>query len=411
MDMTQSRKVRNATIAVSSLALLIPLGWFALREGPTPAAEASAQAVSISSHPSLSSSVLPAEQITQEPVSTPPADATLTNAAVLYRQAFALYDALSDAQKAFIGDPKTNIDASAEAELCEKIRPICDLMQQAVALTNCDWELPRPYAVDMKMPHLAKARQLARTANWSANRCHTGDTTGAVAELVAASRLGHHLASQFGIGCLVDAAIQGLLLETAREHASLWRLAGDADILADPNYGAEFPAAISQEADAISDNADRLSTRPADEAISNLNVFALAFGLGDNTPELQKMGPAQGIAYLRQFGEAVRGYGDALLLSDSDYQTWRESMGKTNQFLDLAISQAAPMAERMQRATITAEMTQAGLAIIRDGPDALQSRLNPATGKPFVYTQTDDGFELESGYQSTNLPPLHLKFK
>ena len=345
-----------------------------------------------------------------EPVSTSTDNVAPTNAAVFYRQAFALYDALSDEQKAFIDDPKTNIDAVAEAALCEKIRPICDLMHQATALTNCDWELP-PHSIDMKVPHLRQARNLARAANWSANRCHAGDSAVAVDELADASRLGHNLSSELVIGSLVDVAIQGLLLETVREHASSWRLAGDAEILADPGYDAKLAANILEEADWISDDADRLATRPADEAISNLNLFALALGMGDKTADLQKMGAAQGIAYLRQYGDAVKEYGDALQLSESDYQTWLASIGKTNDFLTLAISQVAPVVERMQRATITAEMTQAGLAIIRDGPDALQSYLDPATGKPFVYTQTDDGFELESGYQTTNQPALRLKFK
>ncbi len=409
MDMAQKRFARYTAIGVCILALLIALGWFALRETPPPMTE---QHLALAATPQIerySSLTLPAEGPAQEPVPVSTDNVTPTNAAVLYRQAFALYAELSAEQRACIGDPKTNIDAAAEAELCRKIRPICELMHQAAALTNCDWELP-PHSIEMKLPHLAQARNLTRAANWSANRCHAGDSASAITELADASRLGHSLASQFIIGSLVDAAIQNLLLETVRDHASSWKLPGDAEILADPNYDAKLAANILQEADWISDDADRLATRPAEEAISNLNVFALALGLGDKTAELQKMGAAQGIAYLRQFADAVREYGDALQLSESDYQKWQESIGKTNDFLALAISRTAPIVERIQRATITTAMTRAGLAIIRDGPAALQSYLDPATGKPFAYTETDDGFELESAYQVDN-QPLRLLFK
>jgi hypothetical protein len=44
-------------------------------------------------------------------------------------------------------------------------------------------------------------------------------------------------------------------------------------------------------------------------------------------------------------------------------------------------------------------MAAAGLAVMQDGPDALASYPDPATGQPFTYTQTDDGFVLESGFQ------------
>ncbi len=381
-----------------------------MRQTPSPEIEAQPATKTVPQIRQVATLPLPTADAAPETLATPTGDLPITNAAVLYRQAFALYDALSDEQKAFIDDPKTNIDAAAEAELCEKVRPICDLMHQATALTNCDWEVPRPYTADMKFTHFKSSRQLARTANWSASHCHNGDSAGAVTDLVAASHLGRSFSSQFLIGWLVDAAIQGLIMETLRDHAGSWRLTGEAETLFDPDYGAKLSGALSQEADILSDVADQLATRPADEAVSNLNVFAIAMGMGDKTAELQQMGAAQGIAYLRQYGDAVREYGEALRLSESDFQKWQESIGKTNDFLALAISQAAPVVERMQRATITAKMTQAGLAIIRDGPDALQSYLDPATGNPFVYTQTDDGFELESGYQ-VNGQPLRLKFK
>src|SRR2546430_8917828 len=40
----------------------------------------------------------------------------------LYRQAFALYDALTEEQKKLVYDWRTNVDVSVETELCEKIR-------------------------------------------------------------------------------------------------------------------------------------------------------------------------------------------------------------------------------------------------------------------------------------------------
>jgi hypothetical protein len=55
-------------------------------------------------------------------------------------------------------------------------------------------------------------------------------------------------------------------------------------------------------------------------------------------------------------------------------------------------------------------MVVAALAVAQDGPSELQSHLDPSTGQPFVYTETADGFDLQSGFQ-TNGVPLKMQFK
>jgi hypothetical protein len=42
--------------------------------------------------------------------------------------------------------------------------------------------------------------------------------------------------------------------------------------------------------------------------------------------------------------------------------------------------------------------------------DALQSYSDPASGQPFVYTETADGFELQSAYQVYG-KPMTMQFK
>jgi hypothetical protein len=55
-------------------------------------------------------------------------------------------------------------------------------------------------------------------------------------------------------------------------------------------------------------------------------------------------------------------------------------------------------------------MVVAGFAVMQNGTEALQSHPDPVTGQPFVYTETADGFELQSGYQFKGAP-LKLSFK
>ena len=55
-------------------------------------------------------------------------------------------------------------------------------------------------------------------------------------------------------------------------------------------------------------------------------------------------------------------------------------------------------------------MATAGLAVLQDGPAALQTNPDPSTGQPFAYTQTADGFELQSSFQLSG-KPVKLLFK
>ena len=65
---------------------------------------------------------------------------------------------------------------------------------------------------------------------------------------------------------------------------------------------------------------------------------------------------------------------------------------------------------RTQAMTVTSAMAAAGLAVMQSGPDALQSHPDPSTGQPFAYTQTADGFELQSSFQFQE-KPVKLSFR
>ena len=54
-----------------------------------------------------------------------------SNAASIYRQAFALCDALSTTNETILSDWRTNVDTAVEVELCKQLRLICDLLHQA----------------------------------------------------------------------------------------------------------------------------------------------------------------------------------------------------------------------------------------------------------------------------------------
>jgi hypothetical protein len=411
------RAIPYVVVGIGIIALLAILGWLALREPSAPTNEQPAEAVSaMSRERHVTPPLPPVDEPQSEGPASPDLETVETNAATIYRQAFALYDALSKEQKEIVSNWRTNVDASVEAELCKKIQPICDRMHQAAAVSNCDWGVEQPMTSATRLPYLNSCRNVARAAVWSVAHCRSGDPSAAVDDLVATSRLGRNVSSPpILISHLVDLAIQGIVIASVSEHAGV--LAGPSDtrlaqLFNDANYDVRLARVFGQEADMLSRRADRLVTMPREEAMRELEPIT---SFADKSSELQSMEPAQAIAYIRQAVELQREYAEALELPEAEYREWLEwlkAAEKTNPFVESLVSVLGSVVDRTQRATISAAMVGAGLAVMRDGPDALQLHPDPATGQPFVYTRTADGFELQSNssYQIMD-KPLKLSFK
>ena len=416
MNQSHSKAIRYVVAGLGVLALLILIEWFALREPPTPTNEQPAQAVSASPpERPITPLFAPASDAQHEAPASQVIERAETNAAMVYRQAFALYDALSKEQKDIVSNWRTNVDASVEAELCEKIQPICDLMHQAAALTNCDWGIEQPITFDTVLPHLSPCRNIARTAIWSAAHCRTGKPAGAVDDLLAASRLSQKVSQgPVLISYLVDLAIQGLVMDSVAAHASILVGAGDTrlvQIFDDADYDEGLRRAIEQEADISSAEADKLAAMPPEEAMRELR--SITNFPDDRKTRLQSIEPMQAVADIRQIAELWRQYARVLGSTETDYRDWvthLETIRETNPIAEAYLEGIESTLAKTQAMTVRSAMLVAGLAVMQDGPDALQSHLDPATGQPFTYTQTSDGFELQSGYQFLNRP-LKLSFK
>ena len=153
MNPSQSKTSRYAVAGLCGLALLLVIGWLALRESPPPSPDLPpVKAIAVSPRIPLPAPDNVASQETSTNLVAEPA-VIPTNAATVYRQAFAIFDALSKEQQYMVTDWRTNLDPSVAAELCEKIQPICDLVHQAAAATNCDWGLG-PIKYTSLLPHL-----------------------------------------------------------------------------------------------------------------------------------------------------------------------------------------------------------------------------------------------------------------
>jgi len=410
MNPSQSKMARYAVAGLCGLALLLVIAWLALREPPPPSPDLPpVKAVTVS--PSVPLFTPDNAPLRETPTNTVAESAPIpTNAATIYRQAFTLYNALSQEQKDLIGNWRSNVDTSVAAEVCDKIQPICNLMHQAATATNCDWGLEQPFTVNISLPHLNPSRNLARVAVWSAGHCRTNAPSAAVDDLVAASRLGQKVAlTPVLIGHLLNLSIQNMVIDSAASQAST--LAGDPRLVqllngADYNQGLRY--AIEQEAGISERTADAMLNMSSED-VTNL----LASFFAHSSTPLTPMEPAQAIADIRQVADLKRQYAQTLELPETDYHEWltsQETVRNTNPFAEDFLSSIERSVSRTQAMTVYNAMAVAGLSIMQDGLDVLPSHPDPTTGQPFTFRQTPDGFELESSFQVLN-KSLKLSFK
>src|ERR1035437_6810869 len=110
MNQSQSKTTRYAVAGLCGLALLLVIGWLALREPSPPSPDLPPiKAVTASPRaPIFTSNNDAAQETPTKPVAE--SAPIPTNAATIYRQAFAIFDALSNDQKDLIGNWRTNVD-------------------------------------------------------------------------------------------------------------------------------------------------------------------------------------------------------------------------------------------------------------------------------------------------------------
>jgi hypothetical protein len=408
MNESSKRTSRYAVGGAVILCLFIVLGWFALRpELPLP----NQQPIKVEAVKPVVPVFEPTDDLSSETPTNQPNDSAPPNAADLYRQAFALYGALTNDEKEILRDWRTNVDASVEAELCEKIRPVCDLMHHASAVTNCDW------GIDSSEPKFLRSilnpgRNIGRAMIWSAARCRSNDVTGATEDVLSTLQLGRNISRLEVIGCLVDLSLQYTTSSYVSQHVGLF---GDAD---GQRLAASFnnPAYKEASSDAMEEEANRVDHITAQLAVLPAEEVAKAFSensgwMNDLPPNMDQ---ATVLVALKQVADSERELATALASSSQDeYKAWQqhvEELETSNPLAAEPLSAWTVFLDKMRAAEVNRQLLVAGLAVAQEGADALPSHLDPSSGEPFTYTETDDGFELRSNYQF-NKEPMMMQFK
>ena len=154
---------------------------------------------------------------------TPPATRTTPNAALVYWQAFAVMPTLTDDErKAFeaaVKDPRSKVTPELEP-VVSRFKSSLKEMHRGTKVTACDWQLDYSEGPHLMLPHLQKARELARAAILRARlRFATGEVDAAIDDVMATLIMGRHCGREpLMIGVLVNFAIEKVSFDVLAEH-------------------------------------------------------------------------------------------------------------------------------------------------------------------------------------------------
>lgn len=142
------------------------------------------------------------------------------NAALVYWQAFALLPDVDAKTNPMPDWRKAKIDARTRAFVSKAARSL-RLLHKAAAIDACDWGIDWSHGFETVLPHLGKARRLAKLALLRAKvSLADKQVDAALADAVAAMRLSRHVAHRgVLVQMLVGMAVEGDVLDLLDEQS------------------------------------------------------------------------------------------------------------------------------------------------------------------------------------------------
>ncbi|MBO0701131.1 MAG: hypothetical protein J2P46_22230 [Zavarzinella sp.] len=337
------------------------------------------------------------------------AQAPSTNAAMKYWQAFGLLPALDKDQEKIAEEwSKVPLDAAAK-KVIEQSHNSVEYLHRGAKLDRCDWTLDYEDGIWLVLPHLGKARTLARLAALTArSEFERGDAKAGWGHVMDMLRLARHVeVDPIMINQLVGYAIEATAIDAAAPH-----LPGLKDALADaPAALDRLPAAMSLSKMLAAEQANFLRTtirhlKAAEEKKpgSWQDVWKGLFA-GDENPETRAL--ADSAKSLDQAVQMVEGliplYDELAKLAalppkefDARYPEFVRKANADNPLAKAILPAVDKVGAAQRRAEARLAMFKAAVAVVRGGPDKVKETKDPFGDGPFEYRALGNGFELKS---------------
>jgi len=329
------------------------------------------------------------------------------NAALQHWQAFAQMQSLDKDQQKLLEEWSTvALDDPRLEKVLAAGQSSLLYLHRAARLPQCDWGLDYGDGVSLLLPHLAKARDLARLAALH-GRVEAGrGNRGALRDdATAIMTLGRHVGRDpIMIAILVRYGIEGVAIDLVAPHVGEFKLPAD--------QAAALFAALP----------------PAKEVKDTIDVEKRYFAawIIKKLREEEQRQPGAGLKLWRNFldgaeipedvrkiasvNEAIE-LGEKLLplyddlaryvampkaQFDAQYPAFKDKTKAANPLAGVIVPAVDQLLAKEHRHQVRIAMLLAAIAVAQGGPDKLKDSKDPFGDGPFAYRPLDRGFELQS---------------
>lgn len=346
------------------------------------------------------------------------------NAALLYYQAFLLYEKPDATMSQALDDFRRGDTAASDAitQFLEKNGPVVDLVVRAADIDKCDWGYDYSQGVELTMPNFARIRPiaflLAADAKWQATQ---GNYQAALDRCLTMRKIAVHTCDKTLISYLVGVAIDALAYGATENVLAL--MPADTDALSGfksrmIQAGEGFPSVAS----CLAQEAQVCTATMTKDAVPALLKAARQAGADPSAdPLFQRLSEGDeaffqrnrdywlnAMARISKLLASERSYAEMSVALDDLTQELNEQMKDNPDATLAAMSMSPDSVKRIYLLTVrknthlNALLTAIDLylAKARTGrlPDALPAGSPPDlfSGQPFAYTKTAQGFTLRS---------------
>jgi hypothetical protein len=336
------------------------------------------------------------------------------NAALQYWQAFAQMPTLDKDQEKILAEWSTvSLDDAAVEKLVVDSQASLKYLHRGAKEKRCDWGLDYSDGIGLMLPHLAKARDLARLAALHA-RYHfaRGNKTALRDDATAIMALSRHVGRDPILICiLVRYLIEDTMIELVAPYV--------------PEMKAPYPQALAMY-DNLPKGASVRETLPIEKkhmagyVIRELNRLeqqqkgawqkAWLGMLGPEAPDtLKQMGTLEEAIKLTEalypvYDELEKFMGLPRDEFDAQYPAFKKKTAAANPLAEVLLPSMDKVLARERRNQVRLAMLLASIAVAQDGPEKLKEIKDPFGTGPFEYRALDGGFELKSKLEFEGKP-------
>jgi len=339
--------------------------------------------------------------------------AVSNNAALQYWQAFALLPALDAQQEKLLDNWATAPLDAAALKLLNQSHASLKFLGRGATLRECDWGLDYRDGASMHLPHLAKARTLARLAALEARRAFEAGQHDRASDMA------------FGMAALARQVGGDRTLVSMLVCYSIEEMTVDAVAPYLPELGASYESSVSTfeslppspriaqgvlcEKQMGAWIADRLKAAEQDRPGSWRETWKSMILGNENTDPLKDVKDFEQVVEMMDKFQTV--YDELAQLTglppkefDAKYPEFAKRAEAANPVAKILLPAMEKVVTAQRRSEARMAMLLAGIAVVEGGPEKLAGIKDPFGDGPFEYRKLKTGFQLSSKLLESGKP-------